>query len=74
VAWWAHHACKNAPAMREALGDPDADLLRFPVGIWGMDLPSNVVFEVGAEQPCDVCGVHCRIWCEWVGAQIWVPA
>jgi hypothetical protein len=73
VLWSRHHGCKSALELRRALDDPDADLLLFPVGLAGYEMPSNVPFQVMAAHACKVCGSLTAIWAEWAAPQIWTP-
>lgn len=68
------HECKNAPEMRVALNDPDADMLLFPIGLVGWNTPIGVPFQVPASSTCGVCGKHLTIWAEWTGSKFWTPA
>lgn len=65
-----YHRCKEAPKMAELRGDPDIDLLCFPVGLAGWEMPSGVAFEVPAASACGACGRYFRIWCVWTSPKI----
>lgn len=66
--------------MRRALDDPDADLILFPVGLAGWEMPSNVPFEVMSAHACRVCGAMLKMWAMWdapliipTGSALWTP-
>lgn len=76
VLWGRHHNCRDAAAMRRALNDPDVDLIMFPVGLAGFEMPSEVPFEVKSGHACRVCGALTRIWATWSAPQtfaLWTP-
>lgn len=68
------HECKDAFVMRAALEDPDLDMLLFPIGLVGWNIPIGIPFEVPSSSECGVCGKHLRIWAEWTGSKLFIPA
>lgn len=74
ILWSRHHNCKEAETMRAALGDPDADLILFPVGLAGYEMPSGVPFQVMAGHACRVCGAMLAMWVEWLAPKVFTPA
>jgi hypothetical protein len=67
-----HHNCPGAKRRRAETGDPDIDLLMYPVGLIGESMPAGVVFEVEPVPGCGVCGKAPKAWAEWVAPQVFV--
>ncbi len=68
----AHHNCSQGIALRPDLGE-DVDLLEFPVGHSGMEVPGNTAFVVASLGECRACGAQVQKWFEWAAPQIWTP-
>lgn len=65
------HKCANGQALAAYLDDPD--LLHFPVGTWGREMPSNTPFVVQSAEPCPACGKTVQTWFQWAGQKFWTP-
>ena len=79
IIWSIHHHCPPANALVRELNDNDADLLVYPVGNVGYNMPVNTVFAVDPLGPCAACGREPR--CQFVfrkghvshAGSIWTP-
>lgn len=71
ASWMVRHKCPQGNALLDYLDEPD--LLLFPIGTYGADMPSNVPFEVRSQEPCAACGKRLRIWAQWAGPRIFLP-
>lgn len=58
------HGCGPGELLRPYLGE-EADLLYFPVGTFGADLPGDAPFAVETAEPCPACGKYVRAWFQW---------
>lgn len=70
VVWYRHHGCKNAKEFRSMMENRDIDILQFPVGLIGFEMPLNVPFVVEASNACPVCGATVRAWFKWTGGMV----
>lgn len=57
------HGCPIGLALYNHI--PDVDMLFFPVGTWGADMPSGTPFIVQSSEPCGACGKVIRAWFQW---------
>lgn len=68
-----HHNCPLAPTLRKEMDDEDIDLIRFPVGLAGYEMPLNIPWECMASHECQVCGAWLRLLVTWTGPRLWLP-
>lgn len=68
VYMFINHGCPQSKGL-----DENADLVLFPVGYYGMEIPSGVAFEVETTEPCPACGKLLRSMFEWVAPRLWTP-
>lgn len=65
------HKCAAGQALNPFLDE--ADLLEFPVGVYGADMPSNTPFVVVSAEECPACGKWVQAWFSWAAPRIWLP-
>ena len=70
------HRCPQGDALRNSIDQ--VDLLFFPVGLAGWELPSDIPFVVETTEPCSACGAYVAAWFEWkspmvVSSPLWKP-
>lgn len=77
IVFAREHKCPQGNALRRVL--PEPDLLVFPVGLVGWEMPFDVPFVVEAPEPCSACGGYIAAWFRWTGPkvlytkQLWEP-
>lgn len=70
VMFLVHHKCAQSKALGAVLNDENIDLLQFPVGLVGWEMPLDVPFSVTSTNPCDACGADIGAWFVWRGSRI----
>ena len=68
VVFARNHNCPQGQALRPSIDE--VDLLVWPVGLVGWEMPNNIPFDVQAPEPCGACGAYVRCWFEWRGPQV----
>ena len=68
VVFAREHRCPQGNALRNSI--PEVDLLVWPVGISGWEIPNEVPFDVTAPEPCGACGAVVACWFIWKGPQV----
>lgn len=73
VTFWTNHNCAAARVYELEDEFENVDLVLFPVGVAGYEMPSGVPFEVVTIAPCGACGTHLRQMFMWSGPKVFVP-
>lgn len=70
VVFLRNHNCRDAAMFRSALEDRDVDLLIWPVGLIGYQMPLDTPFAVECGNECKVCGSRPWCWFQWHGPKV----
>lgn len=65
VVYFARHMCKMGLYLNRVDGRDDHDLLIYPIGLVGWEMPLGVPFEVWPAQPCEACGGEEVLVVQW---------
>lgn len=73
VQFWTNHNCSAASVYRQEEGFDNVDLVLFPVGMAGFEMPAGVPFDVETIAPCEACNTYLRQTFMWTSPKVYVP-
>lgn len=73
VTFWRNHDCSAASVYRQEEGFENIDLVLFPVGIVGYEMPAGVPFEVQTIAPCEACNTYLKQMFMWTSSKVYLP-
>lgn len=73
VTFWTNHRCTAASVYEQEEGFENIDLVLFPVGIAGFEMPAGVPFDVETIAPCEACNTILRQRFMWTSPKVYLP-
>lgn len=68
IIYTMEHRCSSANIKYRLEGAEEAagcDALLYPVGIFGIGMPTGVPFQVEPTEPCGACRELPKLWFQW---------